>query len=271
MDVSAIRSFVATGDSFTEGMQDELNPDGRYRGWADRAAHALAVRNGSLRYANLAIRGRLLDQVVEEQVPAAIALAPDLISFHAGPNDVLRPRVDIPALLHRYEATVARLRATGAQVLLFTVIGRTGGKGRTADVLAARFGQFNRTAREVADRHGCHLADLGSAPALQDRRLWHEDRLHLAPAGHARVAAAVLESLGVTEPDLLGGEPGWWRVPLPALAGPTLAGRGADLVADVRWVGRYLAPWVVRRVRGVSSGDLVTAKQPHLVELHRPA
>jgi lysophospholipase L1-like esterase len=269
VDRAGLDSFVALGDSFTEGLEDERGPDGRHRGWADRVAAGLASSNGRVRYANLAIRGRLLDQVVTEQVPTAVDLAPALISFHAGPNDVLRPRVDLPALLARYETAVQRLRATGAQVLLFTVIARAGGTGRTADLLAARFGAFNSAAREVAQRHGCLLVDMGAAAALQDRRLWHEDRLHLAPEGHARVAAAVLERLGFSEPDVLAGAVGWWREPLPVLPTRGIAGRGADLRADLRWARRYFLPWVGRRLRGVSSGDLMTAKQAGLVDVVR--
>ncbi|HEU4674825.1 MAG TPA: SGNH/GDSL hydrolase family protein [Motilibacteraceae bacterium] len=267
------RLVVALGDSFTEGLEDESGPDGRHRGWADRAAASLALATGGVRYANLAVRGRLLDQVVEEQLPVAVGLVadegvpgevPSLVTFHAGPNDVLRPRVDLPGVLHRYDDAVARLRGTGAEVLLFTVIARAGGTGRTADRLAARFARFNDQVRETARTRGCLLADVGAAPALQDRRLWHEDRLHLSPEGHARVAAAVLEALGVQDPDLLGGEPGWWRRPLAA-AGPSR--RSADLAADVRWVRRHFLPWVGRRLRGVSSGDGLSPKHPELVDV----
>jgi len=267
VDPAAFESFVALGDSFTEGLEDDLGPDGRHRGWADRVASALATRNGRIRYANLAIRGRLLDQVIAEQLPAALALAPALISFQAGPNDVLRPRVDLPALLVRYEAAVAELRSGGATVLLFTVVGRAGGQGRTADLLAARFAAFNEVARAVAERHDCLLVDLAAISALSDRRLWFEDRLHLAPQGHARVAAAVLDQLGVSEPDLLAGAAGWWREPLSARPDRGWSARVRDLRADLRWIRLYLAPWVGRRLRGVSSGDLLAAKHVELVEL----
>jgi lysophospholipase L1-like esterase len=263
-----LRSYVALGDSFTEGLADDLGPAGRHRGWADRVAAALALRDGGIRYANLAVRGRLLDAVLLEQVPVAAALAPDLVSFQAGGNDLLRPRVDVPHLLDRYEHTVELLRAGGGEVLLFTFVGRTGGSGRTATLLAGRFTAFNAHVRQVAERHGCPVADLGSAAAtLGDRRLWHDDRIHLAPGGHARVAAAALEALGVRDARLLGGEPGWWREPLSA---HPPAGRGTDLVADVRWVRRYVIPWVSRRVRGVSSGDDVLPKHPELVEVLPP-
>jgi len=36
--------LVCVGDSFTEGMCDELRPDGHHRGWSDRVAEALAAR-----------------------------------------------------------------------------------------------------------------------------------------------------------------------------------------------------------------------------------
>jgi lysophospholipase L1-like esterase len=258
------RSFVALGDSFTEGMADELGPSGRHLGWADRVAAALALHTGQLRYANLAVRGKRLDQVVEAQVPVAIALQPDLVTFHAGPNDLLRLSVEVASVLPRYDRAVAALREAGMETLLFTVIERAGGTGRTAAWLAARFAAFNAGVRKTADRHGCLIADVGAEPALQDRRFWHEDRLHLAPAGHARVAAAVLEQLGVREPLLLGGEPGWWRERLPLRVHP---GRGTDVVADVRWARHYFVPWLGRRLRGVSSGDGIAAKHVELIDV----
>jgi lysophospholipase L1-like esterase len=54
--VLPVRSFVALGDSFTEGVGDPY-PDGTFRGWADRFAAQLAAASPGLRYANLAIRG----------------------------------------------------------------------------------------------------------------------------------------------------------------------------------------------------------------------
>ena len=81
--VPGIDAFVAIGDSFTEGLNDP-GADGGFRGWADRVAVALAAHRPGFRYANLAIRGKLLGQIVADQVPRAIELAPDLISLAAG-------------------------------------------------------------------------------------------------------------------------------------------------------------------------------------------
>lgn len=57
-----IGSYVAIGDSFTEGLGDPRE-DGTLRGWADRLAEGLAQSwnltepSEHFRYANLAIRG----------------------------------------------------------------------------------------------------------------------------------------------------------------------------------------------------------------------
>jgi lysophospholipase L1-like esterase len=259
--VVEVSSFLALGDSFTEGMEDELGPDGRHLGWADRVAAALAAERSGFAYGNLAVRGRLLEQVITEQLPVALELRPDLVSFHAGPNDVLRPGTNLSGLAARYDDAVAQLTATGSTVLLFTAIERAGGTSRFADRLASRFGAFNAEVRKTAERHGAVLVDVGRERAFYDRRLWHEDRLHLAPAGHIRVAAAVLEALGVTDPDRLGGEPGWWRQHLLAARRPP---RHQRIAADVRWAAYYLAPWIARRLRGVSSGDGITCKRTGL-------
>jgi lysophospholipase L1-like esterase len=255
--------FVALGDSFTEGMCDEVGPDGRYVGWADRVAGILSLDEPSFTYANLAVRGRLLDQTSADQLPAALRMldVPErtVVSFHAGPNDVLRPRTDFADLLARYDRAVHVLCRSGARVLLFTAIPRAGGRGWTSDRLAARFERFNDGVRVTAARHGALLQDNGAARAFDDRRLWAADRLHLAPEGHRRVAAGVLEQLGVADPDLLGGRPGWWQEPLPVEPTPSPRTARAE---DIRWLTSHLVPWVVRRLRRVSSGDGLTAKRP---------
>jgi lysophospholipase L1-like esterase len=246
-------SFVAMGDSFTEGMSDPY-PDGSYRGWADLVAARLAVEAGpDFGYANLAIRGRLFDRVVAEQLPATLAMKPDLISFAAGGNDVLRRRVDPAALMARFDGVVGELRGTGADVLLF----------RFADVLAHLPGQrlwapraaaLNAAIGDIAGKHDAIMIDLFADDEFGNPLLWAEDRLHMSPAGHRRVAAHVLTALGV------GVDERWLIVPPRPEPTPWLAARGADL----RWVQRHFTPWFRRRLTGKSSGDLITAKRPSL-------
>lgn len=253
--------LVSVGDSFTEGLCDDLRPDGQYRGWADRVAAALAARDGRVEYANLAIRGKLLDQVVGEQLDRVDGLEPDVLTFHAGGNDVLRRGTDLLELFARYDDALDRITGRGRRVLVFTCLTRAGGTGRLADFVAARLGAFNANVRDSARRHGAGVIDLDAVDALHDRRFWHTDRLHLNAAGHTRVAAAVLEDLGAADPALLGGPPRWWRETLPP-APPSR--RREDLVTDLAWAREHFGPWIWRRLRGVSSGDGRVAKDAGL-------
>ncbi|MEV0424917.1 SGNH/GDSL hydrolase family protein [Micromonospora sp. NPDC050495] len=247
------RSFVAVGDSFTEGM-DDAYPDGTYRGWADLVATRLAAEAGpDFGYANLAIRGRLFPNIVAEQVPAAVAMKPDLISFAAGGNDVLRRTFDADSFVPRFDSVIAQLRSGGADVVLFRfadVMARLPGQR----LVAPRVGLLNRVVGEVAERHGAILVDLYADDTYLNPMLWSTDRLHLSAAGHRRVAGQVLAALGV------GCDEEWLMVPPHPAPTPWLAARRADL----RWAGQHLAPWIKRRLTGRSSGDLVTAKRPVL-------
>jgi lysophospholipase L1-like esterase len=261
-----VTRIVCIGDSFTEGVEDELRADGRYRGWSDRLAFGLAQQSrltggSSVYYANLAVRGKLLNAIVEDQLPAALAMRPDILTFHAGGNDVLRPGTDLPDLFDRYDAAVAQLASSGAKLLVFTSLSRAGGTGRVADRLAARFELFNDNARSVALGHGAQIVDVDKISALADRRFWHEDRLHLNNQGHARIAAIVLNLLDVTDEAILGGPVGWWAEPLPVAAKRPRVDHVAE---DFRWFRAHLVPWAIRRIRGVSSGDGVLAKDPEL-------
>ena len=94
----------------------------------------------------------------------------------------------------------------------------------------------------------------GATTAFRNTRLWSIDRLHLSAAGHRRVAAHVLEALGVTA------EPSW----LAAVPPPERLSWTRARAADARWATQHLAPWIKRRLTGRSSGDLVQPKRPAL-------
>ncbi|MEV0896933.1 SGNH/GDSL hydrolase family protein [Actinoplanes sp. NPDC049802] len=253
----AWRSYVAMGDSFTEGMCDEY-PDGTYRGWADLVAARLAVDSGpGFGYANLAIRGRLLGRVVDEQLEPALAMRPDLVSFAAGGNDILRPRADAAALIARAEPAVAALRAAGADVILFRFADIAPHIPGGQRMIAPRAAAFNDGVRDLASRHGAYLIDLFADETFHRREMWADDRLHLSAAGHRRVAGHVLTALGV------GVEEEWMLIPPVPQPTPWLLARGADW----RWARDHLAPWLGRHLCGQSTGDLITAKRPMLAPI----
>ncbi|MCP9956469.1 SGNH/GDSL hydrolase family protein [Streptomyces sudanensis] len=252
-----IGSYTAIGDSFTEGVGDP-GPDGRFVGWADRLAVLLADRlpeGREFRYANLAVRGRLLDRIVREQVPRAKELTPDLVTFCAGGNDIIRPGSDPDDVAERFERAVADLASA-----VGTVVVTTGFDTRGVPVLRRLRGKiatYNGHVRAIADRYGCPVLDLWSLRTVQDRRAWDRDRLHLSPEGHRRVALRAAQVLGLevpADPD----EP--W---------PPLPPRGAleERRDDVHWARDHLVPWIGRRLRGESSGDRVSAKRPDLLPL----
>ena len=239
MSVPEVR-YVALGDSFTEGVGDEL-PDGRVRGWADRVAEGMAATGQRVLYANLAIRGRLLDRIVGEQLEHALALEPTVITLNGGGNDVLRPGGDPRALAERFPAVIDRVAASGAQLLLTSGADPTAGLPLRSRI-APRGDALNALVRSLAEERGVPYADNWSDRELARAPYWSEDRLHLGPVGHARVAARVLATLGLPHP-------GDWVVEAPGLVvAPGLRG-------ELAYYRRHVLPWVQRRLTRRSSGD----------------
>ncbi len=230
-------SYVAIGDSFTEGVGDEL-PGGGLRGWADLVAQGLALASSTpVTYANLAIRGRLLAPIIAEQSDAAIALRPALISLNGGGNDMLRPRVDIASIADAVVRTADKMADSGAHVLLLSGANpsRHIPLGR---VFQRRGDRLDRAVRELADAKGMTFVDNWADTELADIRFWSRDRLHLNSAGHARVAGSVLEALQVRIPDAAA--IGLSEIPRPRTA---------------EYWREYVLPWIGRRLTGRSSGD----------------
>jgi lysophospholipase L1-like esterase len=250
--------YVAIGDSTTEGLEDPY-PDGSgYRGWADRLAERMAAASPGLLYANLAVRGKLARQVHDEQLAAALALEPDFSTVVAGLNDTLRPRCDLDATAGYLDAMIGALRDRGAAVATMTFPDPVT-VNPLARVARGRVLEYNECIREIAQRRGALFVDFERA-GTGDARLWHSDRLHANSDGHARMADAFAGALG------LEGSGDEWTTPLPTAPPPR---RVSSVSANAVWMVKHLAPWVMRRIRGVSSGDGLPPKRP-VLELVRP-
>lgn len=248
---SMYTSYVAIGDSFTEGVGDDL-PDGRVRGWADLVATGLASAAGEqVLYANLAVRGRKLGPIVSEQLDAAIAMRPQLLSINGGGNDIMRPRVSVDDIAAQTAGAVRKAMAAGIHVLLLSGADPSdnlpGGRTvqRRGDELAVQV-------RAHVPEHGVTFVDNFADAVLRDLRYWSRDRLHLNAFGHAHVASNVLNALGVPVPPA-------WRVGEIAAQAPL--GRRTPSLAYYR---EYVLPWIGRRLTGRSSGDGRSAKYPEL-------
>ncbi|MFT4219753.1 MAG: GDSL-type esterase/lipase family protein [Microbacterium sp.] len=242
--------YVAIGDSFTEGVGDEL-PDGHTRGWADLVAQGWANSAGEpIQYANLAIRGRLAWPIVDEQLEPALALKPTHLSFNGGGNDMLRPRASMARIADAFSHVLRRCDEEGVQFVLLSganpsaqlPLGRT--IQRRGDQLSsAVVGRF-ADRRDVLCALNWHDRELSTPP------FWSPDRLHMNSRGHHRVAARVLTTLGQSAPG------DWWSMP------ETMDAASARGLAYYR---EHVGPWVRRRLTGTSSGDGRTAKFPDWV------
>ncbi|TGB12052.1 SGNH/GDSL hydrolase family protein [Streptomyces sp. MZ04] len=244
-------SLVAVGDSFTEGMSDRL-PDGSYRGWADLLAARMAAASPGFRYANLAVRGKLIGQIVDEQVDVAAAMRPDVITLVGGLNDTLRPKCDMVRVRDLLGQAVERLAPACEQLVLMRSPGRN---GPVMERFRPRMEELFAYVDELAAKHGAVVVDLYGAAALGDQRMWDVDRLHLTSEGHRRVAEAVWQTLGHAPEDD-------WQAALPATAPPNWTARR---VADARFAKQHLVPWIGRRLTGRSSGDGMPPKRPDLL------
>ncbi|SDH04425.1 Lysophospholipase L1 [Lentzea fradiae] len=249
------KRFVALGDSFTEGVGDEDagRPNG-VRGWADRVAEVFGAADPEFGYANLAVRGRLLPQVLREQLDRALEMRPDLVSLYAGGNDLMRPKVNIDALMRAYDAAVALLVKSGARVVLFT--GVDGGDDPVFRRMRGRVAIYNEHVRAIAAKHSCVVVDMWNMRQLRDRRMWSADRLHLNSLGHTEVAISVLDSLGVSH-----------ALTRAVLGDPPSVDPRVQRAENWKWAREHVVPWVMRRVRGESSGDVIKPRRPELLPL----
>ncbi|WP_347757056.1 SGNH/GDSL hydrolase family protein [Agrococcus sp. ProA11] len=249
--VQEIRSFVAVGDSFTEGVGDEL-PDGSVRGWADFVAAGLATAQGApVRYANLAIRGRKLAGILHGQLDAAIAMQPDAISINGGGNDIMRPRVSIEHVAERLAEAAHRIADAGIRPILLS----GGNPSQVMPIGAVMQRRGDALARAVERRIGdldAPYVDNWADSELRGARFWSVDRLHLNAAGHAHVARNVLRALGREAPES-------WR---DLAAATTAEGR-----RDLAYYREFVLPWLGRRFTGRSSGDGRDPKLGSFVEV----
>lgn len=255
----AFDSYVALGDSFTEGLND-ARPDGTFRGWADRLAEILADGRAGFRYANLALRGKMLAEVIDEQLPIALEIRPDLVTLCAGGNDIIVPGADVDTVAARFEDAVAQLRAAGINVVIFT--GPDTKQVSVLNILRGKVGIYNAHLWAIADRYDAKVVDLWAMDALHDLRAWSDDRLHFTAEGHRRIALRTAEAIGARAN-------GDWREPWPA--SDEHANWITSRRSDLAWTRVHLLPWIRRQLRGESMGDGLAPKRPQLTPVIEPA
>lgn len=253
--------YVALGDSITEGLCDTSRMrKGQYRGWADRLADLLAgAREATLpataepfRYANLAVRSRKIRDLLDEQLPRALEMSPDLVSVFMGANDLVSRGADPLTLAHGLEKAIVELRSRGIDVLLVSIMLP---KRPAAMIFARRVAVYNSEIRRIAAQTGCMLLDLEAQPAISELEMWADDKVHLRSKGHRFVAYRAAEALGVPYAD--------------ELATLDSAFHDDDEPNPRGWIRRDALPWLWRRLRGRTAGDGMTAKHADYVTISR--
>ncbi len=254
------RRYVAIGDSQTEGLWDGDDTVG-FLGFADRLAAMLESLYPGLRYANLAIRGKRVAHVLQEQVPQALAMRPDLITVCAGMNDVIQPGRSFGPALIDLECAYAALAESGATVVTTTFpnVAQFLPLGR---LVSARLNRINDAIRAATDRYGFRLVDLYSAPSMRELDTWYIDRVHASTKGHILFAAAAAEALNLPDSNHDWAE---------ASPNPTRRSFAGGAYEQLRWTQDSFFPWIWRRLRGRSSSDGRVPKRPRLEGLGTPS
>ena len=189
--------YAALGDSFTEGVGD-VRKDGSVRGWADLVAKRIA-KTEPLDYINLAVRGRQLAPIATDQLDAALALSPDVLTFCGGGNDLLAIRPNLAALRATTESVIVRTQRAGVRLVMLSNADPTAhlpmGRAIRRNALA-----LHDMVCELVDEYGVELVDTFVDAELRRAAYWSADRIHLNRRGHRRVAASVLAHLGYRAP-----------------------------------------------------------------------
>jgi lysophospholipase L1-like esterase len=239
--------YAAIGDSFTEGVGDEP-ADGTPRGWADLVAAGLTRQHPGeeVLYANLAIRGRLLEPIVTDQLDAALRLdpAPTMLTLNGGGNDMMRPGADLARLAALVTGAVDRCLEAGVTPVLLAGADPSA-RLPFGGVLHRRAAELTQASAQIARSRGIVFVNAFADEEVRAARYWADDRLHLNALGHHRVAALVLAALGAEPP----------APPRPAADAARTGAR-----AEARYYWTHVRPWVTRRLTGRSSGDGRAAK-----------
>ncbi|WP_399137107.1 SGNH/GDSL hydrolase family protein [Streptomyces sp. NBUA17] len=226
--------FVALGDSLTEGVGDPVGD--RWRGWAALLAAGLAEE--PVDFTNLARSGAQTRDVAERQLPACLALRPDLVSVVVGVNDTLRRTFDLGAVATRLDTVYAACAGRGALLLTACLPdpgAMLGLPAALARPLARRQRAVNAVVHALSARYGAVHLHVCEGDWITDRALWSVDRLHPGERGHRRLALRFHGLLA---------EGGTATGPAPS---PDASSPAPSRTAGLRWLATSGTGWVARR------------------------
>ena len=248
------RSYVAIGDSLSEGLGDfTFSTDRTHNGWTDRLACIMAKEaqdsGYEFQYANLALRGSKLETIMGKQAAMALNLQPDLVTVMAGSNDLMAKAERLPDHRKKFKTGLLELLAGGCDVVVANTINPL--HLRVFKPLRYRAERFSEMIADVAMEMDVSVLDIYGIKDFQDLVFWAEDMVHFSGHGHIAVAnrAAKLLELRYRFPELKAEE-------LPPISRSTLE--------TLAWVRRDVIPFFHRKLKGVTSGDGLSPKHARL-------
>lgn len=250
-----VASYVAIGDSLSEGLGDFSFLERRvHSGWTDRFATLLArdaeLEGREFRYANLAIRGANIRAIMGSQLDRALQLKPDLVTVMAGQNDFFCKAENLPELERIFREGIQKLLDAGCQVIVSNTINPIHliVFRRLARLATKMTEMIERVAREL----DVPIHDVHRIESLSEVRYWSEDMVHFSGPGHIKVANKAADLLQL-------------RYRLSELDDCEIWIPKRGFIGTSRWVVVHVIPFIVRRIRGVTSGDGLEPKLPELI------
>lgn len=188
--------FVAIGDSFTEGIGDEVEGIA-LKSWVD---HFVQLCVNDIEYANFAKRGLVTREIRSQQLEKALTFNPDLVSLIAGANDVLKGRWNHYAYKEDMKCMIDTLSKTGADIMIanlpdFTV--RLPFSTEKKQVLKEQLLEANEVILSLSREHKLHHIDFWNHQLVNDNTLWSKDFIHPNSKGYVKVAELIFSSLPV--------------------------------------------------------------------------
>ncbi|MEG7879759.1 SGNH/GDSL hydrolase family protein [Bacillus paranthracis] len=190
------KRFVAIGDSFTEGIGDEVEGI-VLKSWVD---HFVQLCVNDIEYANFAKRGLITKEIRSQQLEKALTFNPDLVSLIAGANDVLKGRWNHYAYKEDMKCMIDTLSETGADIMIanlpdFTV--RLPFSTEKKQVLKEQLLEANEVILSLSREHQLHHIDFWNHQLVNDNTLWSKDFIHPNSKGYVKVAELIFSSLPV--------------------------------------------------------------------------
>ncbi|MGG8362964.1 SGNH/GDSL hydrolase family protein [Bacillus cereus] len=190
------KRFVAIGDSFTEGIGDEVEGIA-LKSWVD---HFVQLCENDIEYANFAKRGLVTEEIRLQQLEKALTFNPDLVSLIAGANDVLKGRWNHDAYKNDMEFMIDTLSKAGADIIIanlpdFTV--RLPFAAEKKQVIKEQLLEANEVIHSLSREYKLHHVDFWNHHLVNDNTFWSKDLIHPNSKGYVKVAELIFSSLPV--------------------------------------------------------------------------